>query len=110
MEADKFESITSDEILDEFVNVMKSFKRPMAEEDILRWENFIIIKSEIVLPKENLKIVKDDPKDDKFIDAAVEGKCDYIISKDKKHLLKLKEFRGIKLISPEKFANLLELE
>ena len=75
---DKFKSITSNDILDEFVKVMKEFKIPMKTEDILWWENFIISKSEIVEPKERIKAVKDDPKDDKIIEAAVEGKCDYI--------------------------------
>ncbi|MEK6943429.1 MAG: putative toxin-antitoxin system toxin component, PIN family [Nanoarchaeota archaeon] len=103
----KFESVTSDEILLEFLETMRSFKIPMSDDSIAWWENLIISKSEIVLPKEKLNVVKNDPDDDKFIEAAVEGDCDCIVSKDKKHLLKLKEFRGIKIISPEEFLKLL---
>lgn len=105
---DKFRSVTSDEILNEFVDVMKNFKIPMKNEDILWWENLIISKSEVVFPKQKFNAVKNDPDDNKFVDAAVEGNCDYIVSQDKKHLLKLKEFRGIKIIAPEEFLKLLE--
>ena len=62
------------------------------------------------MPKEKLNVVKNDPDDDKFIEAAVEGDCDCIVSKDKKHLLKLKEFRGIKIISPEEFLKIINQE
>ena len=62
----------------------------------------IISISEIVEPSKKFKVVEDDPDDDKFIETAVEGNCDYIISQDK-HLLKIKEFQGIKIIKPEEF-------
>lgn len=47
-----------------------------------------------------------DPDDDKIISAAVEGKADYIVSRDK-DLLDIKEYHGIKIISPEQFMGLL---
>ena len=59
-----------------------------------------------VEPKQKFKAVKDDPDDDKFIDCAVEGKCDYIISQDK-HLLKIKEFQGIRILTPKEFLKRL---
>ena len=52
-------------------------------------------------------IVKDDPKDNIFIETAVAGNADYLISQDN-HLLKLKEFKGIKIITPEEFLRVLE--
>ena len=107
MHRNKFESVTSEEILKEFVEVMQNFKIPMPNEVMLSWENLIISKSEIVLPKQRLNVVKNDPDDNKFIEAAVEGNCDYIVSKDKKHLLVMNEFRGIKIISPKEFLDLI---
>ena len=64
--------------------------------------DLIIRNSIIVEPKEKIVIVKDDPKDNIFIETAVAGDVDYIVSQDN-HLLKLKEFRGIKIITPEEF-------
>ena len=103
----KFEAVTSEEILKEFVEAMQCFKILMHNDAIMWWENLITSKSEIVLPKQRLNVVKNDPDDNKFVEAAIEGNCDYIISKDKKHLLIMKEFRGIKLVSPEEFLDLI---
>lgn len=48
-----------------------------------------------------------DPKDDKIIAAAIEGKADYIISEDK-HLRDLKEHQGIKIMSRDELAAALD--
>lgn len=66
----------------------------------------VINNSVIVEPKQKFNVVKDDAKDNKIIEAAIEGKADYIISQDK-HLLKLKSYQGIKIISPEEFLEIL---
>ena len=79
----------------------------MSNGDILWWENLIISKSAIVLPRQKFKIVKEDPDDNKIVEAAVEGNCDFIVSSDK-HLLKLKEFKGIKIITPKEFFKLID--
>ena len=53
----------------------------------------ITFMSMMTHPQEKLKVVKDDTDDDKIIEAAVEGKADYIVSYDN-HLLKLKGYRA----------------
>ncbi len=52
-------------------------------------------------------IIKDDPDDNKFLECAVDGKADYIISGDN-HLLKLKEFKGIRIVTPAKFIGIMK--
>ena len=102
---DKFKLVSSAETIGEFVKIMASFKIPMKNEDILWWESLILEKSELVVPNKKINIVKDDPDDNKFIEAALEGNADYIVTQDK-HLLKIKEFKGIKIITPEEFNKL----
>jgi len=41
----------------------------------------------------------EDPDDDKFIECAIAGKCNIIVSGDT-HLLKLKEYKSVKIIKP----------
>ena len=53
-----------------------------------------------VTPSNKVDIVKEDADDNKIIECAVESDSEYIISYDK-HLLKLKEFQGIKIVRPE---------
>ena len=62
----------------------------------------VIANSEIIEPKEKYKIIKDDSDDNKFLDCAVAGKANFIISQDK-HLLTLKEFKSIKIVTPKEF-------
>ena len=67
----------------------------------------VIITSMIVIPKRKITAVKDDPDDDKIIECAVEGKVDYIITQDN-HLLKLKDFEGIRIVTPKEFLDILK--
>lgn len=68
----------------------------------------ILARAIIVEPKEKIDIIKDDLDDNKFLEAAVESQADYIISRDKKHLLILKNFRGISIVTPEEFLDLIK--
>lgn len=58
----------------------------------------------IVQPKVALDVVKDSP-DNRVIEAAVEGRCSFIITGDKE-LLELKTFRKIKIVTVREFLHL----
>ncbi len=98
----KFTLVTSLEAVSEIIKILKDFKIKLSDEMIKEWVDLIVRNSMIVDPKEKIEAVKDDPKDNIFIETAVAGNVDYIVSQDN-HLLKLKEFRGIKIITPEEF-------
>ncbi len=49
-----------------------------------------------------IKVIKDDPDDDIIIETAIVGRADYIVSGDP-HLLNLKEFAGIKIVTAKEF-------
>ena len=98
----KFTLVTSLEAASEIIKILKDFKIKLSDELIKEWVDLIVRNSMIVEPKEKIAIVKDDPKDNIFIETAVAGNADYIVSQDN-HLLKLKDFRGIKIITPDEF-------
>ena len=102
----KFTLVTSLEAVSEIIKVLKDFKIKLSDEMIKEWVDLVIRNSIIVEPKEKIEAVKDDQKDNIFIETAVAGNVDYIVSQDK-HLLKLKEFRGIKIITPEEFNTIV---
>jgi putative PIN family toxin of toxin-antitoxin system len=56
-----------------------------------------------------VKVVKEDPDDDKFIECAVALKAQCIISGDKA-LLAVKNYVGIKILNPRDFLNTYKLD
>lgn len=67
----------------------------------------LIERSDITGGKQFSQIVSRDVEDDKFLACGVEGKADYIVSGDR-DLLDLKEFEGIRIVSPKEFVAFLE--
>lgn len=104
---EKFTLVISLDTVSEIIRILQDFKIRLPDELIREWVDLIVRNSMIVEPKEKIKIVKDDPKDDIFIETAIAGKVVYIVSRDK-HLLKLKEFRKIKIVTPEEFIETIK--
>lgn len=51
----------------------------------------------------DISVIENDPDDDKFVVAALEGEAQYIVSGDV-HLAQLKKYKGIRVITPTDFA------
>ncbi len=58
--------------------------------------------SKLIVPNARIKLVQYLP-DNKILEAALEGGVDYIITGDKKHLLPLKKFKGIPIVTANQF-------
>ncbi|MEM2902859.1 MAG: putative toxin-antitoxin system toxin component, PIN family [Candidatus Bathyarchaeia archaeon] len=96
----KFNLLTSREILSEFVEVLrrKKFQRYVEEQDVRDFLEVLNVTARFVHVKSRFKVVKQDPDDDIILRTAYDGKADYIVSGDE-HLLRLGEFRGIRILS-----------
>lgn len=57
-----------------------------------------------VVPGTTEVIVSPDPDDDKLFACAIEAEADYIVSMDKKDVLSVEEYEGIKTIHPSDFV------
>ena len=60
----------------------------------------------LVTPRQTLSIIKKDEDDNRILECAAEGKAGYIVSGDK-HILLLKEYQGIKILSPAQFLRVI---
>ncbi len=100
--------VLSKEIIKEFLEVLEyqEIKEKIKGQNLAlkRTVEKIVSISEIVDPKKRFFLVEDDPDDNKILECAVEGKADYIITKDK-HLLNLSF--PIPIIEPESFLRKL---
>ncbi len=105
-ERKEVEIILSPAILEEYKEVMEydEIKEKIKEQGLVVKVAFQSLGSlaTIVQPKEKIEVVKEDPDDNSILECAREGKADAIVTNDK-HLLKLKEFEGIKILTPEEF-------
>lgn len=106
---EKFTVIVTSDILSEYFEVLNRPKFKLKQETIDRIFRYIYQFSEFVVPEETIQAVESDPKDDKFLEAAIAGKVDFIVSGDN-HLLELKEFRSIPIITGREFIEFLENE
>src|SRR3989338_6729146 len=95
--------ITSLILLAELVDVLtkkfhfNEFRVKQTEKKIKK--NFIFVQ-----PTSIIKILKDDA-DNRILEAAVEGRCQYIITGDKE-LLSLGAFKGIKIVKVAEFLDI----
>ena len=62
----------------------------------------------VVEPTEVLGVVIENESDNRYVECALAGKAQYIISDDN-HLLKIGDYRGIVILSPAAFVALLSL-
>lgn len=62
-------------------------------------------KANEVYPKVKVSIIKSKDDDNRILECALESKVDYLISGDKRHILPLKEFKGIRIISVSEFLD-----
>ena len=58
--------------------------------------------AEFVTPPKAVRKIKDDPDDNRILECALESGAQLIISGDH-HLLELKQYRNIKILSPSDF-------
>lgn len=104
-EKGKFELILTKKTSDEFFEVLN--RRELKEK--IETKNLILSKFVLdtismgtLIESKTVFFDCEDSDDNKFLEAAFDGECKYIISQDK-HLLKMKEFKGIKILTPEEY-------
>ena len=100
-----FHLIASEEILDEYFEVLvrKGIEPGLVGVLSRRVNRY----AQIVVPKTTLDVVKQNSSDNRFLECAVEGNANYLVSGDQ-HLLALKRFGETEIVTPTKFLQRLE--
>jgi putative PIN family toxin of toxin-antitoxin system len=104
-----FENILSQPIVDEIMralNYPKVRKYIRSGVDPELWFEDIVILSHLVRGEGEFGRVSRDPDDDKYIAAAIEGRASFVVAGDS-DLLDLREYEGIRVVSPRAFLDLL---
>ena len=100
--------ILSNSILDEFLEIADDprIRKYASERETTVFLNSLGDGAEIVQINSKFKAVKEDPDDDIILRTAYDGKANYIVSGDK-HLLSMKEFKEIKIVTVDEMLELL---
>ena len=102
----KFNLVLTVEVVREYLDVLKRPKFKLPPEVIASIGAFLYRKGIFVTPEEKILLIKDDPKDNIFLEAAIAGDADVLASGDH-HLLSVNDFRGIPILSVSQFLDRL---
>ena len=102
------ELLISKPMLDELVDVIArpKIREYVDEGDVKDFLQLIVDASVVVNVKSKLSVIAD-TSDNSVLATACDGKADYVVSGDK-HLVELKRFRGIKIITVDQALRLLK--
>jgi uncharacterized protein len=104
--------LTSRPLLAELVDVLNRprirEKYGVTDRDIQTVVGLLLLRGEGVNPTERIAACRD-PRDDKFLEVAVAGEADVIVSGDE-DLLALHPFAGIPIVPPGEFLRMLDEE
>ncbi|MFQ5684533.1 MAG: putative toxin-antitoxin system toxin component, PIN family [Candidatus Binatia bacterium] len=104
----EFVLLTSPDLLAELRRVL-SYRRlrilPTARvQEVLA---LLPLLAHMVEPEERLAIIHQDPPDNRVLECAITGHASHIVTGDE-HLLRLKSFRGIPVLTPAAFLRVLK--
>jgi len=107
----EYQIVVSVETLTEFRDTLLKYpdRFHMSEAEVQQEVETVRYFAEFVEPDEAITAVRSDPDDDKFLEAAVAGAVDYLVSGDT-HLLDIESFRGIDIVEPRTFYERLTKE
>lgn len=108
--AHSFTWVTSPPLLGELARALLSarVRRYLAwgEDEIAEFLATVRQAAEVTSPTRQIDVIRDDPADNRVLEAAVSAQADYIVSGDH-HLLDLKIHEGVQIVTPARFVAIL---
>ena len=101
--------ISSNALMAELISVLaeERIAKYVAKSDVERFLRYVGRRTTLVRIRSRFKAVRDDPKDDVVLNTAYGGEAEHIVSGDK-HLIPLREFKGIRIVTVSDMLDLLE--
>ena len=101
-----FELVLSPHVVDEVLRVLtypkvRSLIRAGAEPEL--WFEDVVVLADMVAGELHVSGVCDDPDDDKYVAAALEGRAAYVVTGDQR-FLELREHEGVLIVKPPTWA------
>jgi putative PIN family toxin of toxin-antitoxin system len=101
------EAVVSPALLAEYHEIIEELLLEYPDRAFVKWGDALTDSATLVFPTERAARATPDPDDEMVLECALTAEADFIVSGDKKHLLPLRQFRGIAIISPADFLRRL---
>jgi uncharacterized protein len=102
--------VVSSNLLAEYHETVEELRLDYPSRKCVEWMEALTESAELVFPVERASGATPDPDDEMILECALAAEADFIVSGDKKHLLVLRQFQGIPIISPAEFLRRLTAE
>ena len=103
----EFKLIMSRKQLEEVEMVIEYPKFSFTNDQKNRFLMVLLNTVNIVETNGELRLIKEDPKDDVILESAIENDVDFLISGDE-HLLKIKKYSNTKIVTAAEFLELIK--
>lgn len=103
-------AVVSSGLLAEYHETVEELRLDYPGRKCVEWVEALTESAELVFPVERATGATPDPDDEMILECALAAEADIIVSGDKKHLLALRQFQGIPIVSPADFLRRLAAE
>jgi hypothetical protein len=107
---ERFELVTTEAILEEITRVLRypkiAKRHEWSEKHIAAFVEDLRHLAILTPGELRLAVVREDPSDDRYLECALEGEAEYIVTGDR-HLLELGQLRGTEIVKPAAFLQLI---
>lgn len=100
-------AVVSSSLLAEYHETVEELRLDYPKLKCVEWVPALTEAAELVFPVERASGATADPDDEMILECALAAEADFIVSGDKKHLLMLRQFQGIPIVSPAEFLRRL---
>jgi putative PIN family toxin of toxin-antitoxin system len=104
----EFSAVVSPELLAEYAEIVERLRPDYPDREPVPWAAALAEAAELVFPTVRLAGLSPDPDDDMVLECAVTAEAGWLVTGDKKHLLPLGEVRGVDIVTPTRFLELLK--
>jgi len=103
-------AVVSSGLLAEYHETVQELRLDYPGRKCVEWVEALTESAELVFPVERASGATPDPDDEMILECALAAEADFIVSGDKKHLLALRQFQGIPIVSPAEFLRRMAAE
>ncbi len=103
----KCEAIISPAVLAEYHETIEELRLDYPDRAAVEWADALGESALLVFPSDRATGATPDPDDEMILECAFAAEADYIVTGDKKHLLPLREYRGVQIVNAVEFLRLV---